>query len=251
MNEGRFENRDLHNQPFEDGLIDVPVKRFDVDSPEGVLITIKQFENDPERIVKVSRKENIYRFSLDNVDPIESARTIEIQNQAKEEFEELNDKYGVSVTPFEYKTVRDEETNENVLYCISEKIHGDNLIVKLKEKEFSNRIGDIEKWLISLTNYFKDKYREGNHYLGDVANIGNYIYGHKKDEIEDKLYLIDTEPVLVGLKTPQEKEFFNERVLKNLLAQIEYIEKETGKELIDVHKEYDDLAKDALGNKED
>jgi len=251
MDEKGFENKDLHNPSTEDGLINVSVKRFDVDSPEGVPITIKQFENDPERIVKISRKENIYRFSLDDVALVESARTTEIQNQAKEEFEELNDKYGVSVAPFEYKTVRDEETNENVLYCISEKIHGENLITKLKEKEFSNRIGDVEKWLISLTDYFKDKYREGNHYLGDVANIGNYIYGHRKDETEDKLYLIDTEPVLVGLKTPQEKEFFNERVLKNLLAQIKYIEKVTGKELVDAHKEYDDLAKDALGNKKD
>ena len=204
-----------------------------------------------DRPHEISRKENIYRFSLDNVDSVESARTIEIQNQAEEEFKELNDEYDISVAPFEYKTVLDKETNENVLYCISGKIHGENLITKLKEKDFGNQIKNVEKWLVSLTSYFKNKYREGDRYLGDLANIGNYIYGHRKDEIEDKLYLIDTEPVLVGLKTPQEKEFFNERVLKNLLAQIEYIERETGEELVDARTEYADLAKDVTGNKED
>ena len=265
MNEKRFENRDLHSQSFKDGLIDVPAKRFSVDNPDqeqGEPRMIKQFKNDPERIVKISRKENIYRFSPviikrfendperkeniyhsspEEVASVESAQTIEIQDEAKKHFEELEDKYGISVAPFEYKIGFDEESNENVLYCISDKIHGDNLITKLKEKYFNNRIGDVEKLLISLTSYFKDKYKEGNYYLGDVANIGNYIYGKRKDEKEDKLYLIDTEPVLVGLKTPQEKEFFNKRVLEVLLSQIEYIERETGKELVGVRKEYTDL----------
>ena len=251
MKEKSFEKENLYNSSPEGKLVDVPAKTFSIDNPEGEPIIIKQFEDDSESIIKISRKENIYRFSLDDVAPIESARTIEIQNQAKEEFEELNDDYGISVAPFEYRIIRDEETKENVLYCISEKIHGDNLITKLKEKDFSNQIKNVEKLLISLTNYFKNKYREGNRYLGDVANIGNYIYGHRKDETEDKLYLIDTEPVLVSLKTPQWKEFFNERVLKHLLEQIEYIEKETGKELAVAHKEYEDLAKEVSRNKED
>jgi len=244
MKEKGFENRDLRSQPFKDGLIDVSVKRFSIDNPDqerGEPIIIKQFENDPERIVKISRKENIYRFSPEEITSVESAQTIEIQDEAKKHFEELEDKYGISVAPFEYKMGLDEDGNENVLYCISDRIHGDNLIAKLKEKDFSNRIGDVEKLLISLTSYFKDKYKEGNCYLGDIANIGNYIYGRRKDEVEDKLYLIDTEPVLVDLKTPQEKEFFNKRVLEVLLSQIRYIEKETGKELVGVRKEYADL----------
>ncbi len=241
MEEERFEKKDIYSPSFKDRLVDIPAKTFSIDNPDGEPIIIKQFENDPERIVKISRKEHIYRFSSEEIASVESAQTMEIQVEAKKHFEELEDEYGISVTPFEYRIGLEEDSNENILYCISDKIHGDNLITKLKEKDFSNRIGDVERLLISLINYFKDKYKEGNYYLGDVANIGNYIYGRRRDEKEDKLYLIDTEPVLVGLKTPQEKEFFNKRVLEILFSQIEYIEKETGKELVAVHKEYTDL----------
>lgn len=250
MEEEQFERKDIYNPSFKDRLVDIPAKSFSIDNPDGQPIIIQQFENDPERIVKISRKEHIYRFSPEEIVPVESAKTIEIQDEAKKHFEELENKYGISVAPFEYKIGLDEDGKENILYCMSDKIHGDNFITKLKDKDFSNRIGDTEKLMTSLISYFKDKYKEGNYYLGDVANIGNYIYGRRKDEKEDKLYLIDTEPILVGLKTPQEKEFFNKRVLEILFSQIEYIEKETGQELVAVRKKYADLVEGTKENPE-
>jgi len=250
MGEEQFEKKDIYNPSFKDRLVDITAKTFNIDNPDGEPIIIQQFENNPERIVKISRKEHIYRFSPEDIAPVESAKTIEIQNEAKKHFEELENKYGIPVAPFEYKICLEEDSNENILYCISDKIHGDNLITKFKEKDLSNHIGNVDGLLTSLISYFKDKYKEGSYYLGDVANIGNYIYGRKKDEKEDKLYLIDTEPILVGLKTPQEKEFFNKRVLETLLSQIEFIEKETGKELVAVRKKYNDLAEDIKENPE-
>src|SRR3990167_2361822 len=211
-----------------------------VDFPEGYSMSLKQLENNPEKIVKISRKENIYRFSPKN-NPVESPESLEIIKKSKEHYEELINKYGIAVTPFEYAIDMDEEEKEPVLYSVSDKIYGDNLLTKVKECKFDENIKEVEDLLIALTNYFEDKFYNDNYYLEDVGNLSNYMYGHRKGENKDRIYLVDIEPVLSDLNSLEKRKHFYSRMKESFYPHIEYAEKEMGVNLTDVRKEYSDF----------
>src|SRR3989344_9540249 len=195
---------------FKEKLVDFPVRTLNLDFPEGYSMSLKQLENNPEKIVKISRKENIYRFSPKN-------------------------------TPFEYAIDMDEEEKEPVLYSVSDKIYGDNLLTKFKEFKFDENIKEVEDLLIALTNYFEDKFYNDNYYLEDVGNLSNYMYGHRKGENKDRIYLVDIEPVLSDLNSLEKRKHFYSRMKESFYPHIEYAEKEMGVNLTDVRKEYSDF----------
>src|SRR3989338_2088491 len=202
--------------------------------------TEKEKKNNPEKIVKISRKENIYRFSPKN-NPVESPESLEIIKKSKEHYEELINKYGIAVTPFEYAIDMDEEEKEPVLYSVSDKIYGDNLLTKFKEFKFDENIKEVEDLLIALTNYFEDKFYNDNYYLEDVGNLSNYMYGQRKGENKDRIYLVDIEPVLSDLNSLEKRKHFYSRMKESFYPHIEYAEKEMGVNLTDVRKEYSDF----------
>lgn len=229
--------------PFKEELVDLPVKTFNRDFPEGYSLTLKQFESDPEKIVKISTKENIYRFSPEK-NPVESSETLEIIKKSKQHYEELSKKYGIAITPFEYIIGTGEEEKEPVLYSVSDKIHGDNLFAKIKNLKSEENIRETENLLIALTNYFEDKFHNDNCYLGDVSNLSNYMYGRRIGENKDRIYLVDVEPVLNKLDSLEDKKFFYSRMKEVFYQDIEYVEGELRISLPSARKRYSDFIKD-------
>lgn len=234
--------KNTNQPPFKENLVDFPAKATNIDIPEGYPVLFKQFENNPEKIVKISRKENIYRFTGEN-DPVESPKSFEILKKSKEHYNELNNKYNIAVTQPEYIVGMDEEGNESVVYSVSDRIHGDNLLEKIKDFKSSEDIKELENLLISLMDYFEDKFNNDNYYLGDIGNLGNYMYGCRKGEDKDRVYLVDVEPVLDGLDSPEKRNFFYSRIKEVFYPQIEYIEKETELNLSNTRKRYSDFIK--------
>lgn len=228
---------------FEEELVDFPARTINPDAiiaegtPEEYTVLIKQMRNNPEKIVKISTKENIYRFSPRS-NPVESPNSLSVQEKSKKHYEELNNKYGIAVTSFEYKIGMDEEKKESILYSISDKIHGDNLLSKIKELKPEENVKEVENFLIALINYFEDKFYNDNYCLGDVGNLSNYMYGHRKDEIKDKIYLVDIEPVLNEIDGPKKKKVFFRRLERVLGPQIRYVEKAMGADLSSIHERY-------------
>jgi len=238
-----MENFENANQPptppFKENLVDFPARAINSDIPEGYPVLLKHFENNPEKIVKISRKENIYRFTGEN-DPVESPKSIEIQKKSKEHYSELAGKYNIAITQPEYVIGKDEDGKESVVYSVSDRIHGDNLLERIKDFK-PEEIEELENLLISLMDYFEDKFNNDNYYLGDVGNLGNYMYGRKKEEDKDRIYLVDVEPVLNDLDSSEKRNFFYSRIKEVFYPQIEYAEKETGLTLSGVRKRYSDF----------
>lgn len=99
-------------------------------------------------------------------------------------FEEIEEKYGILV-PASFFVGRDNSANS-----IVDKIEGKNLA----QANVSNEIvPQVQKLYASVAKYFLDKLMYGGFYLTDINNPNQYVYGRKRGESEDKIYLIDTD----------------------------------------------------------
>jgi hypothetical protein len=147
-----------------------------ISEPKGVgkLFESKELPN------KIIRVETFDELSVRHGDKVD---VLELVNDAKGLYQELESKYGI-IVPAEFYTA------ENKVFTIVDKIEGKHL----NELENSAEIvSSIEKLYVSVARYFLDKFKEGGLGLWDINGQSQYIYGKKAGEKDKKIYLIDTD----------------------------------------------------------
>lgn len=168
---------------------------------------INTFESIPGKDNVIIRKDNILYFlhKIHGVHPTMHlpASENQIANFTKEAValaaksnkmvEELGDKYGLSMPKFSRIIGKDQE-GKIVVYTVVEKIHGENITEKNWNQEEKIEIAkQIEKELLSLFRYFKDRYIDKGEFLMDIARARQFMYGTKKGDKTAQVYMVDIE----------------------------------------------------------
>lgn len=155
---------------------------------------ITQVKSNPEKIVrKWSPEDN--NETLD-----ESTTTIKI---AKELTSELHDKYGIQIPDYEIVIGSDNKNLTPVVYIVTDRIHGTNLR-NIDENKVNLDDLDLDGHFSSIFNYVSDKYLNGGNFLLDIESSAQYMYGHTSSDPNDKIYLVDLDPLFYKLKPGNE-----------------------------------------------
>lgn len=114
-------------------------------------------------------------------------------------FHNLKTRYGIAIPKMDFMIGGDDENAK--IYSVVDKIIGENLegilSIPLEAKE------KLEEFYIALTQYYYDIFQKGGMYWWDFANK-QIMYGHKKDEEDNKVYIIDVDPYYLTFKKDQE-----------------------------------------------
>lgn len=144
----------------------------------------KEVESNPDKIVRIESFELLNDRYKNKIEPIE---LVKIANKLHAE---LETEYGIPV-PADFLIGKDEK-GDGVVYSVVDKIDGKNLWNK--DIEISEEvITQIQKTYGSIAKYFFDKLCSGGFYLTDINGGGQYVFGKKKRDSENKIYFIDTD----------------------------------------------------------
>lgn len=116
-------------------------------------------------------------------------------------FRTLEKKYHIAIPKFDCVVGKNEEDADVLVYIVVDKIIGENI------EEASNLPPEarekLDEFYTALIQYYYDVFQEGGDYWWDFTNK-QIVYGHKKDEKEDKVYIVDIEPFYLTLKRNKE-----------------------------------------------
>lgn len=177
MKETPTENK----EPFKEVL--TPMPEF---SP-----VIKSLKNRSDKLV---RHWFVDTYDKDRLDKKEAKKILE-KNVAEfkegvRDIRELSERYDIALPAFEF--VLGEKSGEKInIFTVVDKIYGENLV---RIKKFPPEAKDkLDNFYSSMAQYYFDKYKKGGSYFWDFKN-SQFVYGHKKDEKEDRVYMVDIEP---------------------------------------------------------
>ncbi len=140
------------------------------------------------------------------------------------------------------------------LYALTDKINGTefgNISLNEEEKAFVKIKDTINSWI----DYISSKLDQDGYFLTDITRGRQYVYGKKEGDLENKVYLVDTDPFISKDKDelffnfimiPNEIDFLEETFkrrfdesrgkLNTLLEKIQNIPKFKGKDFADIKK---------------
>ena len=167
-------------------------KSFRISDDKSGNLLIKGLIDKPSKILRIEDLEK-YRGKWDSKESSLQFR-IEKHNLASQHLHELRTRYGISVPAFEYKIGIDDSFGKLAIFTIVEKINGETLHSNW------NMISsdELENLFINLIKYHEDKFFNDTHFLSDLCNLSNYMYGHTEDDSKNKIYLHDIEPVITN-----------------------------------------------------
>ena len=173
-----FPQNPKNRVPFKGGLVESTIS--EVHKGRG-----KLFENNSDKIIRVVSFDSLEKRYHNQIDPIALA------SLGKKLYAELETKYGIP-TPVEYVAGKDEQ-GRDVIYGITEKISGKNLVEVDTDPEV---VAQSEKLYTSLSQYYLDKLAklpDGEAYLADINGASQYVYGTTIYDEQPKIYLVDTD----------------------------------------------------------
>jgi hypothetical protein len=124
----------------------------------------------------------------------ETRDLLELAIQGNKLLEQLRTEYHIPLSA--RFVVGQNERGEKVIYIVSDKIIGEEVsnmfsIIDTERERFGQEAEQIGK---SLTLYLVDAYDTGKPFLWDVFAPRQYMWGHKENQEENHMYLIDVEP---------------------------------------------------------
>lgn len=163
---------------------------------------IRALKSDPEKIVRVSET-----YSPDNL-PTWLARHKKIIDKLKNEYGFAIADMDMVIGPGVYKDTQR-------VYIVTDRVHGP----MLRDKQFSPgeipaAKEELDKFFSAMIQYYWDVTRQGGDYNPDLAQHNTqFIWGRRKGESEDKIYLVD---LGVSIEHHDLDPFSNSRVLNGL-----------------------------------
>lgn len=152
---------------------------------------IKSLKSHPGKFV---RQWNVDDFEKKKLDEEEIKKQLDknIANfkEGINDIRELNEHYGIALPTFEF--VLGKKSNDRInMFTVIDKIEGESLE---QIKKFSPEAKDkLDTFYSSMAQYYFDKLKNGGSYFWDFKNQ-QFVYGHKKGEKENKIYMVDIEP---------------------------------------------------------
>jgi hypothetical protein len=177
-------------------------------------------------------------------------RRIEIYKDGKKLFHELRDKYNINVIPFGYIVGKADPDDSPQVFSVTKKIFGKNIrdisrgeLDDQENKKFSK---EADQMISSLAEYAKDKYANYGNILNDVFHYHQYVFGKKTGDKENKIYLVDIEPLYIKMENiPPGKVGFRDNQVFNAVQSLQNfiscVEQLTHMRLISARKKLDDL----------
>jgi hypothetical protein len=143
-----------------------------------------QYDTDPSKIIRIDTFDDLIERYDNIADP---TRVVDL---GKKLFSEIQMEYDIKV-PAEIVLDKDEK-NKDAVYIITDRIKGASLEEYLMEgnPEFLKK---FETLYVSISKYYLDKLNSKEAHLADLNNMSQYIYGKKKGDTEDSIYLVDTD----------------------------------------------------------
>jgi hypothetical protein len=143
-----------------------------------------QYNDDPSKVIRIDSFDDLTERYDNIADP---AHIVEL---GKKLFSEIQADYNIKV-PVEIIIGKDEK-NKEAVYIITDKIEGLSLEESLitQNLEFAKK---LETLYVSISKYYLDKLNSKEVHLADLNNMSQYIYGRKEGDIEDAIYLVDTD----------------------------------------------------------
>ncbi len=163
---------------FEDHLFESDVSTFHKGS-----MKLLEIQDNPDKIVRMETFSSLEKRCKGKLDPVEMAEI------GQELYEELQDKYGISV-PVEFVLGKSPES-EDVVYAIVDKIKGENIVKIEPSLELAK---EVEGLYEKIARYYLDKFSQKNSfYLVDINSASQYVFGTKKSESLPSVHLVDTD----------------------------------------------------------
>jgi hypothetical protein len=202
MNEKQFEKK-LNQSPFKK-----PFYSFEKVSRED----IKGLEGLPDIVVRkydFTTFEHILRRQQIIKEPKESSTEsfIEIFNLIKKTFSELKEKYNINVPEIKHMVISEDKNEEKIAYIIVDKIEGIN-IEKAKTIPFE-AAEKLDSHYEKILEYIFDTYQNEKLFFNDIIYYDQLMYGKKKDDKEDKIYFVDTDPYFLNWEKVKPEEEAN------------------------------------------
>jgi len=152
---------------------------------EGFKPNIKSVEDNPDKLVR----------SVNLGDHLEEKFELEFSEEefkrGKKVFEKMRDKYGISIP--DIQLVKGEERGLLKMFTVIDRIYGESLDkIKVLPPEAQTKADDF---FSKLARFFYDIFKEGGDFWFDLRD-DQYVYGHRKDEKNDRIYIIDVDPVI-------------------------------------------------------
>lgn len=170
---------------------------------------LRDFGNHADQIKELtSRPDLIIRAVPIRKDKMDEWKKLFLESE--ERFEELNSNYNIKVPSRKFvigevinPSFTNKKDNYATFFTVTDKIIGSNLddiSYKPEERDMAKR--KLDTFYSNLTRYFSDKYKNGGLFARDIARNEQYVYGRKKGDTEDHVYLVDIDPGFLPFNHP-------------------------------------------------
>lgn len=152
---------------------------------EGFKSNIKSVEDNPDKLV---RSRNLGEHLEKK---FELGFSEEEFKRGKVMFDKMRNEYGISIP--DIQLIIGEEKGQRKMFTVIDRIYGKSLDkIEIFPPEAQTEADDF---FYKLANFFYDIFKRGGDYWSDLRN-DQYVYGHKKNEKNEKIYIVDTDPVI-------------------------------------------------------
>ncbi len=154
---------------------------------------LKNFENNPDFVIRKTRMKDTASVApkIENIE--------ELAHAGKKLFDELQKVYKIEA-PVRFVVGTDEK--ETVVYSIADKIQGKTIEnYEFNEENKENFTKELGILYFSWIKYLADKYKNNEPFLWDITENRQYIYGKKKGDQNERLYLVDVDIEYINNRT--------------------------------------------------
>ena len=136
------------------------------------------------------RKEKLRLEGISDDGPT-SPKTLEYVKSGKDIFDEMRDKYGVTLPEFQYVVSEDPDGQSTRLFTMTEEVRGRELsdIPEFTMEEAQ----EVDRVFSGAIRQLADSYRMKNRYWIDI-DISQFMLGKRMNEEKDSVYMVDVEP---------------------------------------------------------
>jgi hypothetical protein len=185
-----------------------------------------EFEGDSNHVVRIENFEMLRdQFKGDNN---------EVEEKVKKLFDELSERYNIDA-PVSFEGKGEELF---IITDIVKGVHFEELDIESVEGEVNGK--EFEKLCLSLVSYFSDKFFSNDPVLWDIAKTSAFVYGKKEGDLDDHIYLIDTDVKCVagehGLMDLEDVFYMVELLENKFGKKFESVRGELGRFLINARK---------------
>ncbi len=183
------------NSPFLTRL--VPLES----APERTKDSLFLLDTDPEKVVRRLKPDALFT----------PGKLFNAAEKTKMLTAELQSVYGIHTSSY------DIELDLPEVFIVTDKIHGHTIDDDIPTSTLKDNLPLFDSFYTSLTAYIGDKFEKGGDMLVDIEPQ-QFMFGHTKQDPEDRVYWVDLEPLTTTLTPFGGSQEEKDKVYSNLFA---------------------------------